>query len=492
MRLSIRALVVLALFAASWLAFAPRSARADDLPTLSGTWSASGMSASWNTKEWGDGCGEKPSGSGAPGGSVTIVQSGGELTISGAGSYTTSQCVQQMPGVSRISHSSGQRGWSTRCTSAAGDPRHVVIESGMSGNKEGTTLGFRETGVYEAFIQGNTCRATLSMSRSYTLVSRAGEAPAQTSATPSAAPPVTATATAKPAPTPTNPACGEPGPVVRFQISPSRKLMRSGGTFKLKSIAFDANGCVARAAPVFAIEGANAAKVSVDADGTVKVPDDAPEGEATIVGEIDDHKVRVIVEVVRADRYDSLLEERHLNAAGEDERAASVEIQSSVGGGATRNEDDARRRQQVFLGVIAALAVGLALIGFIVIRRGRGAAKRAPAEGAPDSEPVAAPNVTLFEKARPEDPMRCPTCDAYYPSGSAFCATDGSGLVPAPGVQLVDVPPPSSARPPSDVSRSASPKPKKPLPKICPTCGERFDGSAGFCGKDGTSLVPIN
>ena len=88
----------------------------------------------------------------------------------------------------------------------------------------------------------------------------------------------------------------------------------------------------------------------------------------------------------------------------------------------------------------AALAVGLALIGFIVVRRGRGASKRARyaegADGSPDSVPAAAPNVTLFEKARPEDPMRCPTCDAYYPSGSAFCATDGSGLVPAPGAAV--------------------------------------------------------
>ena len=28
--------------------------------------------------------------------------------------------------------------------------------------------------------------------------------------------------------------------------------------------------------------------------------------------------------------------------------------------------------------------------------------------------------------------------------------------------------------------------------KICPTCGGRFDGSATFCGKDGTALVLIN
>ncbi len=28
--------------------------------------------------------------------------------------------------------------------------------------------------------------------------------------------------------------------------------------------------------------------------------------------------------------------------------------------------------------------------------------------------------------------------------------------------------------------------------KICPTCGDRFDGAASFCGKDGTSLVLLN
>jgi len=28
--------------------------------------------------------------------------------------------------------------------------------------------------------------------------------------------------------------------------------------------------------------------------------------------------------------------------------------------------------------------------------------------------------------------------------------------------------------------------------KICPTCGERFDGAADYCGKDGTQLVLLN
>jgi hypothetical protein len=38
----------------------------------------------------------------------------------------------------------------------------------------------------------------------------------------------------------------------------------------------------------------------------------------------------------------------------------------------------------------------------------------------------------------------------------------------------------------------AQPLPERPRGKICPTCGARFDGNAGFCGKDGTSLVLVN
>jgi hypothetical protein len=28
--------------------------------------------------------------------------------------------------------------------------------------------------------------------------------------------------------------------------------------------------------------------------------------------------------------------------------------------------------------------------------------------------------------------------------------------------------------------------------KICPTCGDRFDGQTDYCGKDGTQLVLLN
>jgi len=54
---------------------------------------------------------------------------------------------------------------------------------------------------------------------------------------------------------------------------------------------------------------------------------------------------------------------------------------------------------------------------------------------------------------------------------------------------------------PAEPAPPASPPPASPAPaaprkarkgKICPTCGERYDGEATFCGKDGTELVPVN
>lgn len=52
---------------------------------------------------------------------------------------------------------------------------------------------------------------------------------------------------------------------------------------------------------------------------------------------------------------------------------------------------------------------------------------------------------------------------------------------PGDGDELGPYPPPAA--------RSTPPKARG---KICPTCGGRFDGSAVFCGKDGTALVLLN
>ena len=57
-------------------------ARASD---LDGTWHASALVERWSIGDWGEACGPRPAPQGAPGGVVTVKDSGGELTISGAG-----------------------------------------------------------------------------------------------------------------------------------------------------------------------------------------------------------------------------------------------------------------------------------------------------------------------------------------------------------------------------------------------------------------------
>lgn len=81
--------------------------------------------------------------------------------------------------------------------------------------------------------------------------------------------------------------------------------------------------------------------------------------------------------------------------------------------------------------------------------------------------------------------MRCPVCDQRFPGGSAFCPADGTALEP-------DASPPSAPASSAPSAPVSPPKSLKTPDKICPTCGGRYSGESGFCGQDGTQLVPIN
>jgi hypothetical protein len=68
-----------------------------------------------------------------------------------------------------------------------------------------------------------------------------------------------------------------------------------------------------------------------------------------------------------------------------------------------------------------------------------------------------------------------------------FCSHDGAPLVSAANLagaegELLPYPMSAAIAQRAPASRG----------KICPTCGERFEGNAEFCGKDGTQLVLLN
>lgn len=472
-----RALIALVLGAS--VAWCAREASADDKKTLSGTWSASALSEKWTTTDWSDTCGPKPSPQGAPGGSVTIAEQGGELSISGAGrSFSTSQCWEQMPGLARSSHSAGSRGWTTRCTSAAGDPRHATVVTNISATDD--TIVLAETGTYEFFLEGAKCHASVSRGRSFKIVQRAGE-----EAAPSATPQPTAKPTPPPTPPPTSEpssGCSEPGMPTRLEVRPQKKLLRPGESFTVSALVTDDKGCHVGAHPTFKIEGDPSGKVTAEPDGRITAPNDATEASLFVVVDLGGKQIKVSVEIVASDRYDALLKERGLNPSGEDDRAATVEIASGLGGSQSISEDAGKKRKQVFIGVVGGVAAFLALCGFILVRRGR---RPAPIDDGRDLTPAEPAAVALFE-SDPNQMMRCPRCEELFAPSTGFCPNDGAALILS---GVASLPPPSSGERPVS-TRSARPKAK--IDKICPTCGDRFDGEAVFCGKDGTSLVPIN
>ncbi|MCC6552554.1 MAG: hypothetical protein IT372_05955 [Polyangiaceae bacterium] len=440
---------------------APAAARADGAPTLSGAWSASGVSEQWSITSWGDACGPKPRPQGAPGGAVQIKQQGSELSIAGAGrAWSTAECWEQMPGLARTSHSASgnARAWRTRCSTPANDPRRATVVTTTSATDSSITM--TETGQYQFVIHDTTCTASVTRSRSYSLVRREGEEPPAPSASASAPPPPSAApATPPPAPAasearPATPrACDAPGEPARLEVTPSRKLMRPGERFQFRALVLDAEGCAVPSRPTWSVApGPLAARASVDPAGALSIADDAGEGELGLTASVGGKGVTVRVEVTSPDKYDALLATRGFNASGESDQAAVATIAAgTIGGRTVVGEDAARARKNTFVAIVGALAVCLGFAALVLFRRGR---RGQAVETSPTDEPARS------ARGERDAEVRLDTAD--------------------------DV----SAAPP----RAAEPRRPAPMPrgKICPTCGDHYPAEAMFCGKDGTQLVLLN
>jgi len=415
---------------------APALALSDDKPTLSGAWRASPLTESWSLIEWSDACGPKPSPAGAPGGPAQIREQGGELSISGAGrAFSTAECWEQMPGVARSSHSQSARGWRTRCSSPPNDSRRTAITTSISATD--TSISLTETGDYAFTLKEAQCHATVTRSRSWSLVHREGDP--EPLATSSAAP---EPPSAPPAPAPPRPSrcAGSSGEAARIEVHPSRKRLRTGESFAFKGAVLDAEGCPAGARLVWSlVEGQVANKASIDASGVLALKADAPEGPLEIRARVGDKGMSVHVDVVTPENYDAMLASTGLDGAGEiAEPAVAVIAAGTVGGRTARGEDGSHERRSNFVAIVAGVAVALVFVGLIVAKRG--------------TRPIA--------PVDPEPPFR-----------------GGDDEAPAP---------------PSTKAAPAAPAVPAARGKICPTCGDQFPGEAEFCWKDGTQLVLLN
>ena len=477
------------------------------------------MHISWNIGDWGDACGPRPGGGGAPAGTVTIRQQGGELSISGAGrSYSTTRCWDQNPGVSVVSHSGGKRGWRTVCRSGAGDARQATVITTVTASDSYIT--FDETGQYQVVISGQNCTASVRRSRSFRLIQREGEPP-PAPATPAPAP----TPTAAETPTPPTPAprprpeattapregCENAGPPARLEVRPSRKLMRPGEEFAFRSNVLDANGCHLRTvAPKWRLADEKAPAKLVG-PGKIRIAPEAKESELTLSASVGGRAVKVTVVVVSRERYDALLRQGGFNEAGESTEAAATAIaSSSIGAGSAVAGDEGTTRKVIFVAVAGGLALLFGVVGLVLVGRNRKrraeAQRQAAARLAYSAPPPPAPSVPS-----PRGTV-CPTCRREYPPGTIFCPVDGNQVIPIedpgtargpaggicpvcgqgfdPGIRVC--PEHHEELVPAAVYLAQREEPAPVQKKICPVCGGQYEGDAEFCGADGATLVPIN
>jgi hypothetical protein len=478
------------------------SARADS-PTLAGRWSATPLRSTWNIGEWGSACGPAPSGGGAAGGTVVVTSAANELHMSGAGrDYSTTECWEQFPGLARVSHSGGLRGWRNTCKTKAGDPRQATIVTTISATD--SQIAFDETGQYQFIISGQNCTASVRRSRSLTLVQREGDPDPLPLAAKPAAP---ATVAAAAPPTPAAKVCKASGPPDRLEVRPAQKLMRQGERFEFHASVLDAAGCPLALSPVWKVLGDHPA-LDLTGPGKVHVPDDAADATFELEASLAGHSARVVVEIASQQQYATLLAQKGLNAEGESKDVAAARVATTaIGGSSVVTADDSQRRRVVFVGVVGGAALLLGLLGFALVQHSRRKVV------APQAH---APRVRLAPALTPSAlaPLAkiCPTCREEYPPEAGFCPNDGNRLVASRGTG--EPPGPSGGVCPicgqgydpgvltcpkhgeellpaamHGAVRSAFARPTK---KICPVCGKQYAGDSQFCGSCGALLVPVN
>jgi hypothetical protein len=471
---------------------ASKFARAADDAPLSGQWSATAMTATWKIGDWGPACGPEPSGTGAPSGTASVVEQGGELVISGAGrTYTTKECWEQYPGLRLTSHSAGGKTWRNTCRTAPGDPRQAHLVTTLIASS--TQIAFDETGQYQFIIKGQNCTASVRRTRFLRPIVAGGAAPA--------------TAASAQTKSESKTGCRTPGPPARLEVRPSRKLMRPGESFSFRALVMDARGCGLGASPAFRVVGGQAG-VKVTPAGLVEVEDGAPEGEVKLIATAGGRSVTVAVEVVSRARYDALLAEGRFDESGASQEAAVVKLEtSSIGAKETVLKDDAEGHRTLFVALVGGAALVLGLFGLVLVARSRRASRREPAADTPAPRSQGAPRVP-----RPSaGSMVCPTCRDEFPAGAQFCPKDGNRLMPL--ASSGDIAPSGAVCPVCgqgyDPGVAVCPKHDEPLvppavyassqrigpsrtKKICPMCGAQFPGDSEFCGTCGAALVPVN
>src|SRR5262249_30666137 len=152
-----------------------------------------------------------------------------------------------------------------RCSTPAGSSHRVTVVTTLGATD--SSINLTETAQHQLQVgdAGDViCTASVSRSRSFSLVRRDGETPPAESA--SAAP----SAPAPTAPTPSaqapnaqsarpNKDCTKPGDPARLEVVPARKLMRPGERFAFRAVVLDAEGCAVAVKPTWTMNAGSLA-----------------------------------------------------------------------------------------------------------------------------------------------------------------------------------------------------------------------------------------
>jgi hypothetical protein len=486
---------------------------------LTGVWRAGSTQIDVAVESWGEDCGPRPQSSRSGGGGiVNIEQSGSQLVIHGRGQDIRSDaCWSRNPSMKRQSATFANSLWTTRCKTAANDPRE---ESGTYTLKIAAqdTLTYQDVSRYNWALNQSKCVATFTTIQ--TLTRRDSKADAQQVETEKQKPTQVATAPTKvEAPKPAQPppdtdenektACN-PGAPSKLSLRPKTAELEVGERVCFKPRVVDKANCSIPNANVKwslshskALRGTltngcfSAAETAAEAEGDFKIT--AAVGQLRAEAKVSVHPVDL----------SSLIAKRMGGGAltGFDDAAPLPAAPKSVTRVATRNEpipNTASPRKMVGIALgIAATALMLAAIWLMRRRPATAVVSTGPSSmpppppmparppaahtraevvpAAPRPVPAPSPLSAVTVAAEPEHPMSsgpppsepwiCPKCRVGYPAHQQTCPKDGTQLMPYA----------EFAR-----NRKRSEDEKK---KLCPKCGSVFPSNAAFCAEDGTKLI---
>jgi hypothetical protein len=496
----IRPLFIAALAAAASTAL-PAAVAAQD---LSGAWRSTRDDVEVTVREWGPGCGPRPSSRrGGIGREATVRATAASLSVDiGGRTLRSDRCWSDNRDVAvrSASHPSPTR-WVSTCSTPEGAAlaEHGTYTASAEGDRR---LTLRDATEYEWNIQGSVCRASSVMMREY---ERTGPAPAPTP-TPTPVPTPTPSPTPSPTPTPRPPVvrrCTQVGPPHSLVIAPSRRSLPVGGRTCFRARVLDVARCdVEGAAVVWSSRPTGGAPELTMERGCVAST--RGEGAVELVATAGALSARAIATIVSEDQF------RSLAAAQIEADDASVEgvepgAGQSLGVSVTTEAPSARWSWLAPALALLGGALGLALLGWIALRRKQPRARQEESEpptvkrpavaATPESAPrhrreaapveVYTPVVDPRSEARfvgaPVDAAvptvvakRCPVCAKGFSDATVFCTEDGAALVAA-SASAGALPAPAPAVAP-------------PRSRVCPRCQRRYEPLMDFCVDDGERL----